>query len=846
MVKRLQEPGSPGPWSEVLGRGRGTKRRRGAPGAPDEDPPSPGPWPAPLSHTLDLSFAAGSAESVLREVSRATQREGRPQTKYELQGVDPLEAKLKLDSARSHCRCRKPSAGQWSCCTGLMSGNLAAVRGAYWRLTAEERAHLVRCLYHAAAGFPQSEWGETAFRGPGSQSHKSTKWHICGKRVCFSAFAHLLGHTERTLIKMVNGLPDCRSFQKRARGAPGAEAVDYFFYETYLSAAEPLPTALARRRPGPRASKALPKPANKSPAGQSVDADIQFDEGPWLQAGDPTNPEEDADDQDTLEWNPDAATAAVLEKLTVACHERPTGVRRRFLPHMRLHDLYWVFLASASVLSEAAEAPGAPGAPGPLWQPPSFKTFARRWSSVWSHFLRFRKVSQHAQCTTCFDLQQVMHSRAPGGGNADTWLLRMEAARALKEHYKQQYLDRCIYWSCRWASRSGQDVLCVIIDSPDKTHFAWPRWPWARLPKSLDGLIRPRLAVTGVLAHGYLGALHFADENVSHGSDAFCEVLMLTLVRVAELCRKRGKRFPRHLVIQSDNTVAQAKNSFVTSFLASLVHLGYFSSATINFLMVGHTHEDIDQLFGLMVEWLSRRHSWETPEAVMQFLREKMSRHFLDRGEQFVVERLSAVRDYQAWLEMGTSKLYNAFGTRGGIEAPHSFSFKRRRDLSRSEWSVKMEDELSLEEQIRAPGAPVASDSDVFCSVKTYMRDLTLQQAPVLVIQVAEVGVRAPRPMTVLQVAQRNLQTETNKQTCDQLEATQTGQALDAENLGDTADPGSPVHQGVPDAPGCSCSAPTGHGAALPLASPELAGGGAGGPPPGPGGVQEPLLPAPP
>jgi hypothetical protein len=279
------------------------------------------------------------------------------------------------------------------------------------------------------------------------------------------------------------------------------------------------------------------------------------------------------------------------------------------------------------------------------------------------------------------------------------------------------------------------------------------------LPKTLDGLIRPRLSVTGVLCHGYLGALHFADENVSHGSDAFCEVLMLTLVRVAHQCREQGKRFPRHLVIQSDNTVAQAKNSIVTLFLASLVHLGYFCSATINFLMVGHTHEDIDQLFGLMVEWLSRRHSWETPEEVMQFLQDKMRRHFTDRGEQFIVERLTAIRDYQAWSAPVGTKLYNAFGTRGGIEAPHSFALKRRQDLTQAEWRVHAEDELSLEAQLRAPGAPGApgvpgapGDLDIYCCVKTYMRDTALQQAPLLTICVAEVGPWEPKPTVVLRV----------------------------------------------------------------------------------------------
>lgn len=59
----------------------------------------------------------------------------------------------------------------------------------------------------------------------------------------------------------------------------------------------------------------------------------------------------------------------------------------------------------------------------------------------------------------------------------------------------------------------------------DKSKFAWPRWEFDRVPKRLEGINRPRMVLTGALAHGYCATLHFADELVSHGSDAFCEVL---------------------------------------------------------------------------------------------------------------------------------------------------------------------------------------------------------------------------------------------------------------------------------------------------------------------------------
>lgn len=59
-------------------------------------------------------------------------------------------------------------------------------------------------------------------------------------------------------------------------------------------------------------------------------------------------------------------------------------------------------------------------------------------------------------------------------------------------------------------------------------------------------------------------------EEVNHGSDHYLEVLCQTIQRVASLCRSRNQKFPEHLVLQADNTVAQTKNQFVMLFIAWL------------------------------------------------------------------------------------------------------------------------------------------------------------------------------------------------------------------------------------------------------------------------------------
>jgi hypothetical protein len=140
--------------------------------------------------------------------------------------------------------------------------------------------------------------------------------------------------------------------------------------------------------------------------------------------------------------------------------------------------------------------------------------------------------------------------------------------------------------------------------------------------------------------------------------------------------------------------------------------------------MVGHTHEDIDQLFGLMVQWLLRKRTWETPEQIMEYLESKKGPQFHSRGDGFQARRLGAVRDFKSWLEPLGCHLFNSFGTRDGIEAPHSFAFKMRQDLSQSDRWRGVPGVRGVREDPR----------DVFCCVKTYMRDHALQQEPVLTI----------------------------------------------------------------------------------------------------------------
>lgn len=323
--------------------------------------------------------------------------------------------------------------------------------------------------------------------------------------------------------------------------------VDWFFIELYQSAAEPLPEGFLNNNDGD-------------------DSDVVADHAAQV-------------------WNPDHPLPDELRNF----NDDILGVPVRHLPPGRIHDLYLQFLAWWDEQKNCAEVEGVAGDER-FQQPACVAGFYRRWSQKWHHVLKFRQVGQHSYCQTCFELKRAMQQARGDLGR------RAAAARDLRRHIRDQYQDRVLYWSLRWASRQHQDVLVVIIDSMDKNKFALPRYPFAEKPKELEHFNRPKLVCTAALAHGWATCVYLADDDISHGADAFCEVLLRTIEEVAKVSQATGRPMPRHLVVQADNTTAQCKNHAGTLALAMLVAKCKFCTATLQFLRVGHTHEDVGPL----------------------------------------------------------------------------------------------------------------------------------------------------------------------------------------------------------------------------------------------------------
>ena len=154
------------------------------------------------------------------------------------------------------------------------------------------------------------------------------------------------------------------------------------------------------------------------------------------------------------------------------------------------------------------------------------------------------------------------------------------------------------YYAHREAAILSPDhVLSIIIDGMDQSKTNVPLFS----RKTSGRVISQRLI--GVKVHGHGNWVYLVDENVKGGANLMVEVLRRTLLDL----EKMGKLPTVNpiLYLQLDNC-SENKNKVLFSFVSHLVSKEVFAEAYIGFLMVGHTHEDIDQFFSIIAAHLRK------------------------------------------------------------------------------------------------------------------------------------------------------------------------------------------------------------------------------------------------
>ncbi len=150
--------------------------------------------------------------------------------------------------------------------------------------------------------------------------------------------------------------------------------------------------------------------------------------------------------------------------------------------------------------------------------------------------------------------------------------------------------------------------MSLIIDGMDQQKTTVPHF--LNLSKTASASWRLRTHLTGVILHGIESFAFFDVFEFPNDSNLTCNILL----KILELHKES---LPPVLYVQMDNCAGQNKNRYVLAFLSLLVELGIFKKVKVSFLMVGHTHEDVDQFFSRISSWLSK-HNVPTLDALMK------------------------------------------------------------------------------------------------------------------------------------------------------------------------------------------------------------------------------------
>jgi len=144
--------------------------------------------------------------------------------------------------------------------------------------------------------------------------------------------------------------------------------------------------------------------------------------------------------------------------------------------------------------------------------------------------------------------------------------------------------------------------MSIIIDGMDQDKSNVPRS--STNAKEIKAVEPYPFSVVGVMVHGFEYRSYLVKPTWKHDTNLTIHLLMKTLVRVLETTG----RIPPILYLQMDNCWRENKNQYMMTFLSLLIKLKVFVKIKLNFDLVGHTHEDIDQMFKVLNEYLKREH----------------------------------------------------------------------------------------------------------------------------------------------------------------------------------------------------------------------------------------------
>ena len=178
----------------------------------------------------------------------------------------------------------------------------------------------------------------------------------------------------------------------------------------------------------------------------------------------------------------------------------------------------------------------------------------------------------------------------------------------------------------------------------------WPNAARVTFSATYDGL--GCLGVTMSIIHGHCTLIFVSEPHLAHDSSWTSEVIAFSLNVLREQYPHIDYR-KVHLSLHGDNSSKELKNNSVLRLVSGLTSTRRVLSASLNTLMSGHSHEDIDQSFSSLAAWIQAQTEVHTTDAFCQTMQNWLDQPQIRPDEPFKkVYRVDQVRAWKLSLNL--------------------------------------------------------------------------------------------------------------------------------------------------------------------------------------------------
>ena len=172
-------------------------------------------------------------------------------------------------------------------------------------------------------------------------------------------------------------------------------------------------------------------------------------------------------------------------------------------------------------------------------------------------------------------------------------MLAAAAKTAMMIHLEDAAKERRHFYDNNAKAELGTDFCSMIIDGMTQNTTALPHFD-----RTVKGLDKHKVDVhcVGSIIAGIGSFMEFSYANVSNNANLLIDSIHRNIQRVHDHRRSKSLPMPSVMFVQLDNCNTN-KSKALMAYCVHLVKMRVFKRIEICFMLVGHTHENIDQLF---------------------------------------------------------------------------------------------------------------------------------------------------------------------------------------------------------------------------------------------------------